>query len=609
MPNIYGCASSQFKCLMATLFLGAFNDNLFKTIVSLLVLSHFVSEEHGILFLSLTAGLFALPYILFSAIAGFFADRYSKTTVMKLLKLLEAAVMTLALVAFWLESSVGLMVAVFLMGAQSALFSPAKYGSLPEMLPPTELARGNGYTEFYTFLAIISGTAIAGFTLQISGLNPGVIPLVIAALGVLTALRIGDQPVANPERHFTADPIGPHLRRIKEITLDRGLYLSVLGAVYFYFIGTTFQLNILVFAKQTLVVGEVATSLLLAALAIGIGTGSLIAGRASEGKVELGLVPIGGVGLCIFTLFLPVAAVNYYITAATVLLLGLSGGVFIVPIHSYLQANSPADKLGGYLAASNFFIFIGIVLASALYWVAVDIVNLSPSSVFVGMGIVSFFAAIYLVRLNPEMLARCINWILLHLFYKITIKGAHHIPPSGGALLVSNHVSYIDAQLILAALHRPVRFIMYRPIYEHWLIHPVAKLNQAIPIAGGDGKDQIAETLKSAAKLIEQGELVGIFAEGKITRNGEIEEFRTGLETIMSHVEAPIIPVCLKGVWGSIFSYEGGGPIFKLPKRIPYPLEIEFGAPLPGETKATAVREVIAAMHDRVGHDREGVNQ
>jgi len=591
-----GCSSREFKSLMATLFLGAFNDNLFKTIVSILVLTHYVSEDQGILFLSLTAALFALPYILFSAFAGFLADRYSKTSNIKLLKVLELSVMLLAFLSFYHDIAAGLLVSVFLMGLQSALFSPSKYGILPELVPQRQLSRANGYTELYTFLAIIMGTALAGMVLELGMANPGTVSLFIAMVGIVTSLFVGKLKAANPDRYFTVDPFGPNIRRLISIKQDRALWLCILGSAYFYFIGTLFQLNVLVFAKQSLGVGELYTSLLLAALAIGIGIGSVLAGKASEGKVELGLVPLGGLGLCLLSLVLSVSAWSYLFTLILVFLLGISGGIFIVPINAYIQAHSPSDKLGGYLAASNFLTFCGIVVSAALFWVFCDLLVLSPNLVFVLMGVVSLVVSIYLIKLLPEMMARCLNWILLHIFYRMTKITRENVPAEGGALLVSNHVSFIDAQLILAALDRPVRFIMYRPIYEHPLINPIARLNRAIPIAGSDGKEHIEATLKFAAELIAQGELVGIFAEGKITRTGELNEFRAGLETIMSYVDAPIVPVCLKGVWGSIFSYEGGSSLFKLPKKIPYPLSIEFGKPLPGSTKATDVREVIALM-------------
>jgi len=590
------CASREFRALMATCFLGAFNDNLFKTVVSILVLTHYVSAEQGILFLCLTAGLFALPYVLFSGFAGFLSDRFSKTTIIKSLKVTEVLVMLVAVASFWFGSPVGLLVSVFLMGLQSALFSPSKYGILPEMLPKAQLSKGNGYTELFTFLAIIMGTALAGVLLDLQLNNPAIVSVVVAAVGVVTSLFVGRHVAANPERYFTADPFGPNIRRLIAIRRDRGLWLCVLGIAYFYFIGTLFQINILVFAKQTLGVGELLTSLLLSALAIGIGTGSMVAGKASEGKVELGLVPIGGLGLCLLGMMLSLAGWSYWVALVLIFLLGVSGGLFIVPVNAYIQANSPPDKLGGYLAASNFLTFSGIVVSAALYWLLCDPLGISASLIFLVMGLVSLVVSVYLVKLLPEMMVRCINWLLLHIFYRMTKINRENVPAEGGALLVSNHVSFIDAQLILAALDRPVRFIMYRPIYEHPLINPIARLNRAIPIAGNDGREQVEATLKFAAELISQGELVGIFAEGKITRTGELNEFRAGLETIMSHVDAPIVPICLKGVWGSIFSYEGGSPLLKLPKKIPYPLSIEFGKPLPGSTRATEVREVIAAI-------------
>jgi acyl-[acyl-carrier-protein]-phospholipid O-acyltransferase/long-chain-fatty-acid--[acyl-carrier-protein] ligase len=591
-------SSKEFKSLMGTLFLGALNDNLFKTIVSLLVLSRYVNEADGTLFLSLTAGLFALPYILFSGIAGFLSDAFSKTKIIRSLKLFEFLVMVLAFFSFINENPFGLLASVFLMGLQSALFSPAKYGILPEMLSKEDLSKGNGYTEFFTFLAIITGTACAGLVLSIELANPGIVSLAVAILGIIFSLGVGSHvPSLVQGNSFSINPVGPNVSRLKEISKDRGLYLCIIGSAFFFFVGTLFQLNILVFAKQTLEVGEVLTSILLASLAIGIGTGSIIAGKTSEGKVEIGLIPLGGLGLCILSLLISLTSFSYSISLFLVFFLGMSGGLFIVPINAYLQANSPRDKLGSYLAASNFLTFVGIVVSSFLYWILADLIHASPPMIFLLMGIGSLFVAIYLIKLLPEMMARCLNWMLLHIFYRIKKIDTHYTPKTGGALIVSNHVSFIDAQLILAAMERPVRFIMFRAIYENPLIKPLAKINKAIPISGSDGKEEIEKTLKYAAELIAQGELVGIFAEGKITRTGELNEFRPGMETIMSHVDAPIIPVCLKGVWGSIFSFEREKVFFKWPKKIPYPLSVQFGNPLEGSTKASEVKEIIAEMY------------
>lgn len=585
--------SKTFKALLVTSFLGAFNDNLFRTIVSLLVLSSFVNKADGSLYLSLTAGLFATPYILFSGLAGYMADLYSKMNIIRLLKVFELFVMIFAFVAFIYESTLGLLVSVFLMGLQSALYSPSKYGMLPELLGEDELSKGNGYIEFITFFAIICGTACAGLSLELDLSNPGTIPVLVALLGIVTSFGIQHEKRISCIVPWTFNPVTPHLVQFREIVKDKGIFLCVLGSAYFFFIGTLFQLNILLFSKETLGVGEVATSVLLAALAVGIGMGSVVAGKTSEGKVETGLIPIGGIGLCILSLLIGSLSFSYYLILSFVFFLGMSGGFFIVPVNSYIQMHSPSESLGKYLAASNFLTFSGIVLASLLYWFMKDLLALSSGQIFFYMGVFSIFVAIYLVRLLPEMMVRCLNWILLQIFYRITRIGFHHIPKKGGALIVANHASFIDAQLILAAIDRPVRFIMFRPIYEHPLINPIAKLNKAIPISGADGREKIEKTLKYAASLIEEGELVGIFAEGKITRTGDINEFRPGMESIMSYVDAPVIPLCLHGVWGSIFSFSDGKVFFKKPKKIPYPLTVVCCPPHSSKVKADEVRKVI----------------
>ncbi len=590
------CSSRSFISLMIAQFLGALNDNLFKTLVALLVLEHLVSKDSGAIYLALTGALFVLPYILFSGYAGYLSDRYSKSNIVKGIKLLEVVVMAIAYASFAFESTAGLLLSVFLMGLQSALFSPSKYGILPEMLQLGELSRANGFLEFWTFLGIIFGTGIAGI-IRTSGLsNPGVVTLGVAIVGFIASLFVYSVNTRSDHPPFRLDPIGPNVRNILDARKSKGLFLSMVGIAFFWSAGQLFQLNILLYANQSLQIGDTKTSILLAVLGLGIGLGSIFAGKTSEGKVELGLLPLGACGLAITNMLFLLTSDSYNASLALVFVLGLSGGVFIVPVQTYLQEFSPDHKRGAMIAASNFMSFSCMFAASFLFWFLTDYCALSAGIVFAICGLLTVLVSIYLIQLLPEVLTRCINWILLHIIYRIEKVGREHIPAEGGALIVCNHVSYVDAQILLASLSRPVRFLMYRPIYEQAFIKPFVKAVGAIPIASEDGRAGIVTALQEARKAVQNGEIVGIFAEGGITRTGEMTEFKKGFETIMKGLDEPIIPAHLDGLWGSIFSFSEGKLIWKWPRKFPYPVRIRFGAALAAHSTKDEVKEAVQRL-------------
>ncbi|MCB0328229.1 MAG: MFS transporter [Bdellovibrionales bacterium] len=590
------CSSTSFKALLATQFLGAFNDNLFKTVVSLLVLNQLVGGKGGILYLSLTAALFFLPYIFFSAIAGWLSDKFSKSDMVRWTKELELFVMVLGFLAFIWETPMGLLLCVFLMGMQSALFSPSKLGMLPEMLRIEDLSKANGFLEFTIFTAIIFGTALAGFVTSGSLGNPGLICITVAILGVGASFYVAKLHTTGEAGALPIDPITPNIRNLREIYRDNPLWLCVLGIAFFWSVGALFQINILLFAKSVLVLSDIQTSLLLASLGFGIGLGSIFAGKASEGKVELGLIPIGAAGIVLFTSILGIFGHHALVSYISVFFLGISSGFFIVPLNAYLQEFSPADRRGAYIAASNFFSNCGMLAVSFLFWFLTDVLSLTAQALFLTVGLSAIGVVMYLIHLLPETLTRCINWIALHVIYRIKKVGIENVPREGGALIVCNHVTYVDAMLLLAALPRPVRFIMYRPIYNSFPVVLIAKVMKAIPISSKDGREALQKTLQDCGDLVESGELVGIFAEGGLSRTGEIQEFKTGLETIMKGRSAPIIPTHLGGLWGSIFSHFGGKVFWKLPKFIPYPTTITFGKPLPPDSSAKDVEIAVREL-------------
>ncbi len=593
--------NSSYKFLLATQFLGILNDNIFKLAVSFLV------AKYGAKYLSIGQNIFIIPFILFSFHAGWIADRYNKAKIIKITKIIEVIIMTLALIFFTTKNIPVLFTILFFMGLQSTLFSPSKYGILPEMLKINNLTKGNSYLEIFAHAAILTGTAIAGILISLGGTGPdnepsyyvvGIFVFVISLLGLVTSSFIKHDKIDSKNVPFSLNPIPSILKTLKEIASHRGLFLVLIGTAYFFLLGSIFQLNILLFAKNTLLLNETYTGLLIASLVVGIAVGAVLAGKVSEGKVEIGLVPIGALGIGFSCICLWLFGHNIRASYFFLFLLGISSGLFLIPQNSYMQIRSPQDSLGRYIAVNNICHFVAMFIANTLFWLLIDIFKLTPSSVFLFMGILTFLVTIYLFKILPEIMIRCINWILIHTFYRVSVSGQEFIPKKGGALIVANHITYIDASLLLAVTERRISYLMYKPYYQKPIVNFFAKSMEAIPIAGGKemSKAEKEQALNQAKKIIKNGRIVGIFAEGGLTRSGEIEHFRPGMEKIMENLDAPIIPVKLEGLWGSMFSYKDGKPLFKLPKKIPYPVSITFGEPLSADTKAKEVQSIIEGL-------------
>jgi len=595
------CRSPSFRALMWSQSFGALNDNLFRTVLKLLLTAKFVGTTGGATYLSIAQGLFVLPFIAFSGYAGYCSDRYAKSQVLKIAKFAEIIVALLALFFFTIESVWGLFLAIFLMGAHSAFFSPPKYGVLPEILDDEELSKGNGYLEFWTFLAIVFGIVLGGFLKTIGGENgyalPGYLILALSIFGFVAALRVRPLIAQKPDLPFDPNPFRQSSESFRELSKYRGLLLTLFAMSYFWFVATCFDLLIYLYAKRHLELGDAGTSALLTAMMLGIGFGSVVAGKVSEGKVEIGLIPIGGIGIGLSCMLLAFSSGSVILTAILLIILGVSAGYFIVPLNAYFQAESPSDQLGRYLGLSNLTSFTGMLMATVLVAVLTDLADLSPRVVFMLVGILSVGVAIYITKTLPGALLRCINWIFTHVVYRIRIVGEANIPRTGGALLVANHVSFVDAMLVLSVARRPVRFLIFRPIYENRWIRPIAEALDAIPI-GGEGGSRSA--IEEARKSIAEGKLVCIFAEGAITRIGHLLPFKPGLEKIMLGQEgpagAPIIPLYLDELWGSIFSFSEGKFLWKIPKEIPYPITVNIGKPMPGGSSAQAVRAEVQML-------------
>ncbi|MBN1794866.1 MAG: MFS transporter [Candidatus Omnitrophica bacterium] len=595
--NNANCKSRSFQGLMVTQFLGAFNDNAFKVVVSLLALRNMPQTAEGAQFVSMIGALFIIPFILFSPYAGFLADRFSKRSVIIAAKIAEALVMGLGFFALASGNLLGLCAVLFLLSAQSAFFSPAKYGILPEILDNAELSKGNGYLQMWTFLAIIFGTACGGqiVTIFFDISYASIFFIFISAVGIAASIFITRVP-AHPAQQFEVNAFRNTVRTIKDIKRNKPLFLTLVAICYFWFSGAVFQMNAILFGKTVLVLSEIQVSILLTAAAFGIGLGSALAGRLSGGKVEFGLVPVGALGMTAFYLMLGNRLLSFSQTLLFVLFIGIFGGFFIIPLNAYFQQQSPPAERGRFLAASNLLSSMGILFASVILWFLGTVIGFDAARIFSIMGLLSFAAMLYIFRTLPDTFLRFFNWVLTHTIYRVRVSGIEHIPQEGGALIVCNHVSYVDPSLLLASVQRPIRFLIYRGIYDNVFLKPFCRIVKGIPVSLYDGPKAMMKSLKEAREAIEAGDLVCIFAEGGLTRTGNMLPFNQGFEHIMKDLDAPIIPACIDSIWGSVFTYENGRYFWKMPKRFPHPIAVCFGAALPSFSKTHQVRLAVQEL-------------
>jgi acyl-[acyl-carrier-protein]-phospholipid O-acyltransferase/long-chain-fatty-acid--[acyl-carrier-protein] ligase len=589
-----------FWWLFITQFQGAFSDNVLKWLVISMITGMGFSNDKRDQLVGVVGALFALPFILFSMAGGYFADRFSKRTVTIGIKLFEIIVMLLALCGLAANQLYVAIACVFLMEVHSAIFGPSKYGLLPELLPERKLSWGNGVLELGTFVSIIGGTVVgASLCKTFAGKQAwsGVVLIVLAGFGLGTSLGISKVPAADPAKKFRPNFLADLWGQIQLIRKDRVLWLATLGNTYFFALAALIQFLIVIYAKDVLNLSDPQqSSYLQAATAIGIGLGSFAAGYLSGGKIEYGLVPLGSIGMTVFAALLGRRGLSFAHVAVDLSLLGFFGGFFIVPIAALLQHRPDKESRGGVLAAANLLSFVGIFAASGIYTLVTVVLHLSASTVFVLTAIATLAGTIYLLWLLPDALLRFGLWLLTRTFYRVRVLGRENIPERGGALFVCNHVSFVDALLLIASTDRRVRFMMFAGNYELPCVKPFARILGVIPISSTQRPRDLLKSLQTASEAIRAGDVVCIFAEGQVTRIGQLLPFRRGMEQIMKNVEAPILPVALDGVWGSIFSFEKRRFVWKWPRRIPYPVTVSFGAPMPPCATASEVRQAVQEL-------------
>ncbi|MBU5635212.1 acyl-[ACP]--phospholipid O-acyltransferase [Geomonas sp. Red69] len=590
-------SSKSFAWLNTTQFLGALNDNILKLLIIFFLIGSHGGAHAGAVTATVGAA-FVLPFLLFSAPAGCLADRLPKAKLIANVKLVEVAVTLLAVASFALRLEQALYLVIFLMAAHSAFFAPAKYSILPELVEKEELSRVNGAMESCTFMAIIVGTGLASGLAQLAEGRfwlAALFCLAIAVAGLCSARLIGKSERCDAARPVALLPT-EILRTIKGISRDRHLMLAIIGLAWFMFIGAFAQLNLIGYGMERLGLSEAHSGYLFLAAALGIGIGSLLAAKLSGRDVEFGIVPLGAAGLTVAPWLLHVLPASLPVSLAVIVGFGISAGVFSLPLQTFIQLRADASMRGEVLAASSFINWIGILFASGLTWVFSGPLGLSAAQGFSAIGALTLVLTILSFRILPDFLIRFIALVTMRIFYRLRIIGRDNLPVEGPALLIPNHVTWADALLLTATCQRRIRFVMERSIYNTPVLRGLFKLMGVIPVSSTDGRREMLDFIKRARAALDEGYMVCIFAEGALTRNGMLGEFRGGFERIVKDSGHPIIPVYIGGAWGSILSYAHGKLLSRLPAFSPYPVTILFGAPMPATSLAAEVRQKVAEL-------------
>jgi hypothetical protein len=516
--------------------------------------------------------------------------------------LLEIAIMVVGTIGFALASITVLFVALALMGVHSALFGPVKYSILPQHLATDELVGGNGLVEMGTFVAILLGTIAGGVVVAIQPNGPllaGLLAILVAVVGWLASRGIPHTPAVDPALSINWNPFTETVRNLRIATENIVVWRSMLGISWFWFYGAIYLAQLPVFTQAVLGGDEHVFTLLLAAFSVGIGAGSLLCERLSGRKVEMGLVPFGSIGLTIFAIDLWLATRNLAAagTAVTVtgflaevrhwrvvidiVLLGAFGGFYIVPLYALIQTRSEPSHRSRIIAANNILNALFIVVSAG---VAIGLLKagLTIPQLFLAVGLMNAAVAFYIYALIPEFLMRFLSWLLIHSIYRVRPEGLDHVPEEGPCIIVCNHVSYVDAIVIAACIRRPIRFVMDYRIFRFPLLSWLFRTMRAIPIA--PARDDPA--LKAAAfaevrRALEAGEVVGIFPEGKLTESGELNPFRPGVEQIVQVTPVPVVPMALRGLWGSFFSRAARGRAFGTFKGLFSHIALVAAPPMP----------------------------
>ncbi len=605
----------RFAPFFVTQFLGALNDNIFRN--GLVILITFqgvrIAGMDAVQLANVAGALFILPFFLFSATAGQLADKYEKSRLMRSIKLLEIVLMVLAAFAFVTQSYTVLLVVLFLMGCQSTLFGPVKYAYLPQQLATDELVGGNALVESGTYMAIIFGLIVGGISVAADYENQSILAsclVVTAVFGYLASRQIPSTRPVDPDLKINWNAWTETWHIVGFAREERSVFLSILGISWFWFFGSAMTIQLPAYTLGILNGNEAITTTLLVAFAVGVGVGSLLCERMSGHRIELGLVPFGSIGLSLFAIDLffsqpdaQVVAVNSvseflarpgsWRILIDLSLLGAFGGFYSVPLYALIQDRTERQHLSRVIAANNIINALFMVAAAILAF-GVLAAGLSIPQFYLILAVLNALVAIYIFTLLPEFLMRFLVWILINMLYRVRPTGLENIPDEGPAVLVCNHVSFVDALLVGGSIRRPVRFVMYYKIFQIPLLSFIFKTAKAIPIASAkEDETLLAEAFDQIDKELDAGQIVCLFPEGGISTDGEVQRFRPGIEKIIERRGVPVIPIALGGLWGSWFSRRSGGGLRKIPGRLWARVNVRIGEAVRSEDVTAASLELL----------------
>jgi 1-acyl-sn-glycerol-3-phosphate acyltransferase len=611
-------ATRRLGPLFVTQLLGAFNDNLFKNALVLLITyqATSVASVRPEVLVNLCGGVLILPFFLFSASAGQLADKYERSRIVRLVKVLEVGIMGLGAAGFALHSLGLLLSTLFLLGTHSTFFGPVKYALLPQHLREAELVGGNGLVEFGTFVAILAGT-IAGGVLMSGASGTYIAPacaIVVAVLGYVASRLLPHSPAPDPGLRLNWNPLSETWATLRFVWPNRAVFNSLLGISWFWFLGALVLAQLPAYAKDYLGGAPGVVTLLLATFSVGVGTGALLTERLSGHKVEIGLVPFGSIGITLFALDLyfasPGQASGNALSAfqflsgdgslrilADLFFVGLFGGFYAVPLYALIQSRTQTTHTSRVIAANNILNALFMVVAAGLgAWLLAR--GLSIPQLFLVTALLNAAVALYIYRMVPEFLMRFIVWLLIHSVYRLRTRGLEHIPDTGPGVVACNHVSFVDALVISAGCRRPIRFIMDYSIFRIPLLNFVFREGRAIPIASAkDDPAALERAYEATAQALRDGDLVGIFPEGRLTPDGQLQPFRAGVKRIIETTPVPVVPLALRGLWGSLFSRSGGRAFFKWPRGPFSKIELVAGPALAPETVSPEqLQETVAGL-------------
>ncbi|MDK9778243.1 MULTISPECIES: MFS transporter [unclassified Vibrio] len=606
----------KFLPYFVTQFFGAFNDNIFKNVL-LLFVAFAGSSALPIssnLFINLAAGLFILPFFLFSASAGVLADKYEKSWFIRKVKLFEIGIMLLGSIGFITESYGVLLLLLFLMGTQSAFFGPVKYALLPQQLNEKELVPGNALVEAGTFIAILVGTLGAGLIASADNAKylAAFCVVIFAVLGYLSSRFIPFASAGAPDIQFKWQPYKQTKLTLSIAKSDRIVFQCIMAISWFWFLGAAYLTQFPNFTKVYLNGTESAVSFLLALFSVGIAVGSMACNWLSNHRIEVGIVPIGALGITIFGFLMatsiPTDLPRFHTFAEFVsydafwplffylLMIGVSGGLFIVPLYALMQHRAKETERAQVIAGLNIFNSLFMVGSAVLGIVCLSVLEMSIPQLFELLAILNFLVATYIFLQIPIFVVRFVMWVVTHTIYRVKHKNLHHLPEHGGALIVCNHVSYMDSLLLSAVCPRLIRFVMEEDYANLPPLRRFLRRAGVIPISASN-RTSIRRAFSDVEKALSEGHIVCIFPEGRLTADGEMNEFMRGIDIILRRSPVPVIPMALKGLWGSYFSRAKGRACKGLPTRFWSKLEIEAGTPVdPKQASAQAMFEKVKAL-------------